>query len=78
MELIEFTVAKVKELTEHKLHKSYANRPLEPYSYIKVIISGTEWYNFFELRCNRPTQEEFRKLANAIKEERKLFPIWNS
>ena len=73
MELIEFTVAKVKELTEHKLHKSYANRPLEPYSYIKVIISGTEWYNFFELRCNRPAQEEFIKLANAIKEAQENY-----
>lgn len=68
MELIEFTAAKVKRLTELQLHKSYANRPLEPYSYIKVIISGTEWNNFYNLRCSRPAQEEFIKLANAIKE----------
>jgi thymidylate synthase ThyX len=68
MELIEFTAAKVKRLTELQLHKSYANRPLEPFSHIKVIISGTEWDNFYNLRCSRPAQEEFIKLANAIKE----------
>ncbi len=33
------------------LTKQLANRPLEPFMYHKVLVSGTEWENFFNLRC---------------------------
>lgn len=33
--------------------KQLANRLLEPFMYHKVLVSGTEWENFFELRCPR-------------------------
>lgn len=31
--------------------KQLANRLLEPFMYHKVLVSGTEWDNFFNLRC---------------------------
>jgi len=31
--------------------KQLANRLLEPFQYYKVLITATEWENFFELRC---------------------------
>jgi thymidylate synthase ThyX len=36
---------------EHGSTKQNANRKLEPYMYHKVLVSGTEWENFFNLRC---------------------------
>ena len=32
------------------LHKQWSNRITEPFSRIKVVITATEWYNFFWLR----------------------------
>lgn len=45
------------------IHKSLANRILEPYSWISTIISGTDWENFFALRTEENAQPEFRKIA---------------
>lgn len=39
------------QLTEAGVTKQIANRPLEAYMWHKVLISGTDWENFFELRC---------------------------
>lgn len=33
--------------------KQNINRILEPWMWVKVLISGTEWENFFNLRCPR-------------------------
>lgn len=52
------------------LHKQWANRITEPFSNIKVVVTSTEWENFFNLRCNSNTvQPEFVVLANKMKEE---------
>lgn len=48
-------------------HKQWANRLLEPWQYIHVIATGTEWANFFELRDHEDAQPEFRKLAIAMR-----------
>lgn len=37
--------------------KQLANRLLEPFMYHKVLVSATEWENFFNLRCPRYTWE---------------------
>lgn len=49
------------------LHKQVANRLTMPFQYIKVIVTATEWYNFFKLRLNDadPTMME---LARCMKE----------
>lgn len=49
------------------LHKQVANRVTEPHQYIKVLITSTEWDNFFLLRDHGDAQPEIQELARAIK-----------
>jgi hypothetical protein len=46
-----------------KPHKQTFNRLLEPWQYISVIVTATEWDNFFELRNHPDAQPEIRELA---------------
>jgi len=50
------------------LHKQVANRLLEPWQYIDVLVSATEWDNFFHLRNHEDAQPEFWTLAQLILE----------
>jgi len=45
------------------LHKQVANRLLEPWQHIHVVVTATEWGNFFALRCHPDAQPEFQELA---------------
>jgi len=49
------------------LHKQIVNRILEPYQFIKVIVTSTEWDNFFNLRLDKAAQPEIQELANCMK-----------
>lgn len=49
-------------------HKQIVNRLVEPWSHINVLITATEWGNFFELRDHPDAQPEIRQLAIAIRE----------
>jgi hypothetical protein len=49
------------------LHKQVANRVLEPFQWISVIVTATEWTNFFELRDHEDAQPEIRHLAKLMK-----------
>ncbi len=53
-------------LTQIGLHKSIANRLLEPFSHINVVATATEWDNFFGLRLDKAAQPEMRALAEAM------------
>ena len=59
------------------LHKQWANRPLEWQQNIKVVVTSTEWDNFFSLRLDSNTvQPEMVELAKLMKREMELsFPI---
>lgn len=58
-----------KKLSDLGLHKMWANRITEPFSRIKVVISGTEWDNFEWLRDDpEAAQPEIVDLARKIKE----------
>lgn len=45
------------------LHKQVVNRVLEPWLHTVVLVSGTEWSNFFKLRCHASSQPEIRQVA---------------
>lgn len=45
------------------LHKQIANRVLEPFQNIRVVVTSTEWNNFFALRNHPDAQPEFQLLA---------------
>lgn len=51
------------------ISKQLANRLLEPFLYHKVLISATEWENFFNLRCPRYTTPNgiFKSRKDVIK-----------
>jgi len=49
-----------------KPHKQTFNRLLEPWQCISVIVTATDWDNFFELRNHPDAQPEICELAIAI------------
>lgn len=51
------------------IHKQHVNRILEPFQFIKVIVTATDWHNFFVLRLAPDAQPEIRELASAIYDE---------
>ena len=55
------------------IHKQHVNRILEPFQFIKVIVTATDWYNFFVLRLAPDAQPEMRELASAIYDEMKRY-----
>lgn len=54
------------KLNELGCHKQIVNRILEPWFHIRVILSGTEFENFFALRAHNDAQPEFRVLAEKM------------
>lgn len=54
----------------HRLgvHKQVVNRLLEPFAWVDVILSGTDWTSFFALRCAPEAQPEIRHLACLMRE----------
>jgi thymidylate synthase ThyX len=48
--------------------KEHANRLLEPFAHVNMVITATEWMNFFTLRIDRHAQGEIRDLAIAIRD----------
>jgi hypothetical protein len=48
-------------------HKQVVNRLLEPFAHINVLVTATEWDNFFELRDHEDAQPEIKALAVALK-----------
>lgn len=49
------------------IHKQHINRILEPFQYINVIVTATDWDNFLNLRLASDAQPEMQDLARAIK-----------
>lgn len=48
-------------------HKQIVNRLLEPFSHINVVVTASDWRNFFALRCHSKAQPEMRILAEMIR-----------
>lgn len=53
-------------LTKLGLHKQIANRLTEPYQMMKVVVTATEWDNFFNLRIDKDAQPELVLLADKM------------
>lgn len=49
------------------VHKQVVNRLLEPFLHIEVIVTATEWSNFFALRAHPDAQPEIHALALAMR-----------
>jgi len=59
-------VAHAMVLNDLRLHKQLINRILEPYMWHTVIVTATEWDNFFALRANPDAQPEIRVAAEMM------------
>lgn len=48
-------------------HKQLVNRLTEPFQHIRVVVTATEWSNFFALRLHPAAQPEIQELARVMK-----------
>jgi hypothetical protein len=55
-------------LGELDIHKQWANRMLEWFGYIDVVVSSTWWRNFYNLRDHPMAMPEIQHLAIAMRE----------
>ncbi len=51
------------------LHKQLVNRILEPFAWITVIVTATEWANFFTQRTHEDAQPELKRIAEMMLRE---------
>jgi hypothetical protein len=70
------------ELNDYGVTKQLANRLLEPFMWHTVIVTATEWENFFKLRCPQyffndaiGIKRSRRDMLAAIKEHYELLEI---
>ncbi len=63
----DFAVMQADLLAGLGLHKQWCNRLTEPFTHIKVIVTSTEWDNFFALRLHPDAQPEIMELARVMK-----------
>ena len=50
------------------VHKSIANRLIEPFSWHTAIVTATDWDGFFAQRCSPLAQPELRVAAEAMRD----------
>jgi len=61
-----FAADSAQAMLDNGLHKQIANRVLEPFLPIHVIVTATEWDNFFSLRVHPDAQPEINELATKM------------
>jgi len=64
-------VQTARELQALGLHKQICNRPLEPFQYMKTIVTATEWDNWFWLRDHKDADPTIRLLAEEMLEAKR-------
>lgn len=63
-------IREARHMAELGVHKQIVNRLLEPWQFITVIVSATEYKNFFDLRCSKFAQPEIRLIAERMRLQR--------
>ena len=59
-------VEQARKIAKLGVHKQIINRIIEPWCHINVVVTATNWTNFFALRRHPDAQPEMRALADAI------------
>jgi hypothetical protein len=65
---LEQNIQLARQLAAQGVHKQHVNDLLKPFLRIPILITATEWENFFHLRTDKPCRPEFRAWAIAIKQ----------
>ncbi len=69
-------VEHARHMLELGVHKQIANRLLEPWMWITVIITATELNNFYALRCHPAAEPHFQQLAYGMRDtQRASTPV---
>ena len=68
LEAMQYAVQQAYALADKGVHKQYVNRILEPYTHITVVLTATEYSNFFALRHHHMAQPEIAELARQMYE----------
>jgi len=55
-------------MLSYNAHKQIINRILEPYTFISVVVTATDYKNFFELRNHADADPTIRVLAKMMQE----------
>lgn len=56
------------KLAKLGVSKQIANRLLEPFQWMRTIVTATQWGNFFALRAHPDAQPDFQKLAYLMQD----------
>jgi len=67
LEACKVALEKAKVLSDMGIHKQVVNRLLEPWSHISVVVTATEYDNFFFLRCHPDAEPTMRLLAETMR-----------
>jgi hypothetical protein len=59
-------------------HKQVANRVTQPYQWMNVVFTATDYDNFFELRAHEAADPNFQKVAFAMLAEYRLLRVGDS
>lgn len=59
-------IGTAEDLIELGLHKQIANRILEPWAHINVVLTATSFENFYALRRHSDAQPEIKDLADKM------------
>lgn len=63
---MENAIESAQRLMTNGLHKQIANRILEPWAHINVVVTATDYANFYALRRHKDAQPEIKVLADAM------------
>lgn len=64
----DLAVRQAESLQKIGAHKQLVNRLIEPFCHINVVVTATEWNNFFAVRRHADAQPEIHALADAARE----------
>ena len=65
-----FAIQCAEDMVSRGLHKQVVNRILEPFQWISVVVTATEWENFHALRSHKDAQPEIKLLSDMMLEAR--------
>lgn len=60
-------VSNARNMAALGIHKQVVNRLIEPFLWHTVVVTATDWENFFHQRCSPLAQPEIRAVADEMK-----------
>lgn len=81
IESAELALQQAEKMEKFGITKQLINRILEPYQYYQVLVTATEWENFFSLRCPKYTFGELTNTPRIWRSRKDAiidFPDWES